>query len=291
MMPGPFQVVHHGSASAFLARAEAWLMEAEAENNLILGIALEHAEAETGAEPADRADQADAPWFATVEDTSRAVVGCAFRTPPHKVGLTRLRKEAAPTLAAAIASRFDHVPGFLGPEDVAMDVARSWVALRGGALSPGMLQRIYRLDTVTSPAGVRGRVRRAQSEDLALALAWGEGFARDAGSQLRPTASAVASWIAAGVLFFWEADGEPVSMAVARGATAHGIRVGYVYTPPERRRSGYASALVATVSQRMLDDGYGFCVLYTDLGNPTSNAIYVRVGYRPVCDVMDVELR
>jgi len=287
-MPAPFQVVDHGAASAFLSRAQKWLMEAEAENNLILGLAMEYAEAEADATPAD---PEDAPWFATVEDANREVVGCAFRTAPHKVGLTRLPKEAAPTLTSAIADRFAHVPGFLGPEDVAMAVAGDWVALRGGALSPGMRQRIYRLDAVTPPVGVRGRLRRGESGDLALALAWGEGFARDAGSHFRPSATAVASWIAAGLLFLWEAGGEPVSMAVARGATPHGIRVGYVYTPPEHRRSGYAGALVATVSQRMLDDGYWFCVLYTDLGNPTSNAIYARVGYRPVCDVMDVEIR
>jgi GNAT superfamily N-acetyltransferase len=286
MTPVPFQVVHHERASAFLARAETWLMEAEAENNLILGVALEYAEAE--AEPPD---PAEAPWFATVEDANHRVVGCAFRTPPHKVGLTRLTGEAAPALAWAIARRFDHVPGFLGPEDVALDVAKVWAALRGGDFSPGMRQRIYRLDAVTPPASVRGRIRRAETADLALALAWGEGFARDAGSHLGPSASAVASWIQAGLLFLWETDGEPVSMTVARGATAHGIRVGYVYTPPEHRRSGYASALVATVSQWMLDGGYRFCVLYTDLGNPTSNAIYARVGYRPVCDVMDVEIR
>jgi predicted GNAT family acetyltransferase len=77
-------------------------------------------------------------------------------------------------------------------------------------------------------------------------------------------------------------------MAVAKGATRHGTRVGYVYTPPERRRRGYASALVAQVSQRMLSDGFRFCVLYTDLSNPTSNAIYARLGYEPIADVVDV---
>ena len=77
-------------------------------------------------------------------------------------------------------------------------------------------------------------------------------------------------------------------MAVAKGATRNGIRIGYVYTPPESRARGYASALVAAVSQKMLDEGFAFCVLYTDLSNPTSNAIYARVGYEPVADVLDM---
>ncbi|MEO2005035.1 MAG: GNAT family N-acetyltransferase [Candidatus Poribacteria bacterium] len=48
---------------------------------------------------------------------------------------------------------------------------------------------------------------------------------------------------------------------------------------PELRGRGYASALVAKLSQHMLDSGFSFCVLYTDLANPRSNAIYEKIGY------------
>ena len=51
------------------------------------------------------------------------------------------------------------------------------------------------------------------------------------------------------------------------------LRVGPVYTPPGHRNCGYASALVATVSSAVRTKGQR-CILYTDLGNPTSNAIY-----------------
>jgi hypothetical protein len=37
-----------------------------------------------------------------------------------------------------------------------------------------------------------------------------------------------------------------------------------------------------------LDRGKRFCFLYTDLANPTSNAIYMRLGYRPVCDSREI---
>ena len=62
------------------------------------------------------------------------------------------------------------------------------------------------------------------------------------------------------------------------------IAVNAVYTPPEWRQRGYATACVAGVSEELLARGYEFCVLYTDLSNPTSNAIYTRIGYRPVRD-------
>ena len=65
----------------------------------------------------------------------------------------------------------------------------------------------------------------------------------------------------------------------------HGIRIGAVYTPPELRRRGYASALVAAVSQAELDRGRRWCFLFTDLANPTSNRIYQAIGYRPIRDI------
>jgi hypothetical protein len=60
-----------------------------------------------------------------------------------------------------------------------------------------------------------------------------------------------------------------------------------VYTPPRFRRRGYASALVAELSRRLLDDGRDYCFLYTDLANPTSNRIYMDVGYELVCESAD----
>ncbi len=62
------------------------------------------------------------------------------------------------------------------------------------------------------------------------------------------------------------------------------MRIGPVYTPPEQRGHGYASALVAGVSQWLLDAGNQFCFLFTDLRNPTSNHIYQVIGYQPVGD-------
>ncbi|MDP8927425.1 MAG: GNAT family N-acetyltransferase, partial [Actinomycetota bacterium] len=71
----------------------------------------------------------------------------------------------------------------------------------------------------------------------------------------------------------------------ATGPTPNGIRVGPVYTPPDLRNRGYASALVASLTQRELDAGRSFCFLYTDLANSTSNKIYQRIGYEPVTDI------
>ena len=85
-------------------------------------------------------------------------------------------------------------------------------------------------------------------------------------------------------LVLWEDDGRLVSLAGHAGETPNGSRVGPVYTPPELRGRGYASALTAALTEQLLERRR-FCFLYTDLANPTSNSIYQRIGYRPVTDV------
>ena len=126
-------------------------------------------------------------------------------------------------------------------------------------------------------------------DDIELALEWGEGFARDAGTQFRLRRASIERWVEAGQLFLWDDDG-PRSITVAQGHTPCGVRIGYVYTPPEWRGRGYAGSCVAAVSQRMLDRGSSFCVLYTDLSNPTSNELYKRLGYELIARARDYDL-
>ena len=87
-----------------------------------------------------------------------------------------------------------------------------------------------------------------------------------------------------GGITVWEAGGIPVSMASVTRAVDGMIRVGPVYTPPAMRGYGYAGGATAAVSQAALDAGATQVVLYTDLANPTSNALYQRLGYQPVSD-------
>ncbi len=89
--------------------------------------------------------------------------------------------------------------------------------------------------------------------------------------------------IEVGDVYLWD-DGGPVSMAFRARPTPHGYTVTGVYTPPELRGRGYASACVAALSQRLLESGKQFCNLFTDLANPVSNSIYMKIGYKPVCD-------
>jgi hypothetical protein len=131
-------------------------------------------------------------------------------------------------------------------------------------------------------------MRTARLEDRELVTTWFQGFVRESqphhDDSLENAREIADYWLKSGGLRIWEHD-TPVSMAGAGGPTPHGIKIGAVYTPPELRRRGYASALVAALSQQQLDSGRRFCFLFTDLSNPTSNKIYREIGYEPVVDV------
>ena len=274
-----YELVRHAGPGDFLQRAESWLLASEAEHNLHLSLAYVRRDA--GATGADV-------LFGTVEQDGD-LVGCVIRTPPHKVLITSMPPEAAPDIVGPVAELYDEIPAVLGQADSAVAVASAWTALKGGGWETGMQQRIYRLDQVEPVRPVPGAMRLATMDDLELLTDWGTGFARDAGHAFLLAREQVNRMIERQDLHIWQ-DESPVSMAVAQGATPNGCRIGYVYTPPELRGRGYASALVARLSQRMLDSGMTFCVLYTDLGNSTPNAIYQRIGYNAICDVRDIDI-
>ena len=265
-------------AGAFLDRAGPWLLRAEAEHNLLLGIAEQ---LRTG-----RHSYEEPIFLATVEG-SEGISGCAFRTPPFKLGLTRMPRAAIPSLVDAVASVYPAIPAVMGPTSTARPFAKRWSARLGVDFEVGMRMRIFQLDRVVPPANTaQGHMRPATLADLGRATEWTRGFTADVRQLVGEPDLLARRLIDEGRLYFWE-DQRPMSMAAGMSETPNGIRVGLVYTPPTARRRGYASACVAALSQRHLDLGRQFCFLYTDLANPTSNTIYRRMGYQPVCDVED----
>ena len=160
------------------------------------------------------------------------------------------------------------------------------IALQAVPISHRMDQRLFRLDTLIPPTGVPGSARRADEEDRPLLLDWYRAFAEEAGARSMDLERSVDRMLASGGAWIW-VDGEPVSVAVRRAPAEGSARVGPVYTPPEHRGHGYGSAVTAVATQDILDDG-AIPVLFTDLANPTSNAIYQRLGYHSVGDYVSV---
>ena len=263
-------------AAAFLEQAGPLLGKAEAENNLILGLANR----------LQREPEFEGPAYYAVLCAGGEIVGASLRTsPPRRLLLSRAPAAALePLLDDVLELKFT---GVNGPVQTASDFATAWSLRTGCAAAVRMNLRIYQLDSVSAVPQPPGRFRVATEGDIDTLVPFVERFSEAIGDP-PPTRFSTAKRIANRSLFVWE-DGEPVSCANAAGPTLNGMRVNLVYTPPALRGNGYATACVAALSQRLLDAGKRFCFLYTDLANPTSNSIYQKIGYRPVCDCVDIE--
>jgi uncharacterized protein len=148
-----------------------------------------------------------------------------------------------------------------------------------------MRQRLHALTELQPISYPPGQLRLANEAELDLVSRWIAAFNEEAlGERTIEQARSLAQQRIAGrEVYLWE-NVEPRAMAARSRPTRRSISLNAVYTPPEARRQGFATACVARLSERLLDEGFAFCVLFTDLANPTSNSIYARIGYKPVGD-------
>ncbi|MFI7465546.1 GNAT family N-acetyltransferase [Nonomuraea sp. NPDC049646] len=204
------------------------------------------------------------------------VRAAAFRTPPAPLSLTRMPPEAVAPLVEALGG---DLPMVVGPVEVTAEVVRLL-----GEPDRTVSERLYRLGALAVPS-VPGRGRLAGPHDFPLMVSWYQAFGAEVGlGEAHDVAERVAQRVAGRELFVWEAEGVPVSVA-GLGRAAGGVcRVGPVYTPPSCRRRGYGAAVTAYASEVALAERCEQVVLFTDLDNPTSNAIYRSIGYQPVSD-------
>src|SRR5436190_911920 len=268
------------NASEFLKLAEKFLMEHEAENNLILGQAMRLARGEWIGNAAVA--------FYVVEDEGRVLVA-AMHNQPYRLVLTRGPGPAIAMIADWAARKKVNLAGVIGvPESVLM-YTRAWSKLSRDKLKGGHRLRIYQLEKLKPAAQVSGRLEPATMSEVDLLTQWNIAFTRDVEQPITGGERAMAERvIREGRLFVWR-DPQPVSMAAWAGQTSRGVRINMVYTPPELRRRGYASAAVSALTKKLLESGRKFVFLFTDLSNPTSNKIYQQMGYEPVCDINEVD--
>jgi RimJ/RimL family protein N-acetyltransferase len=210
-----------------------------------------------------------------------------MHTPPFPVVLTAVAPPAAAELAGVtMAAR--PLAGVNAYPEAAEAFADGWRdGSRGRRADVHRRQRLYRLAGLVWPdPEPNGAGRLARDSDAPLTARWFAAFAREVDDMGNgEDQSAVArEKIGHGGVTVWEAGGEPVSIACNTVPVSGMVRIGPVYTPPELRGHGYASAATADVSRRLLEAGAEEVVLYTDLANPVSNSIYQRIGYRPVED-------
>jgi uncharacterized protein len=270
-------------ADPFLGRVGPFLGGREAEHNLLFGI--------LDSLRVDATVSDGPPYLAAARDGER-VVAAVVHTPPRNLVLSEVDDPAAvDAIVDDVLAAGRALPGVLGPVAASRRFAERWTAATGTAHRRQMSERAFRLSRVIAPRPVPGAMRIAHLDDFNLLVAWLAAFVTEALPEeeqgVDDATTAVDRWLRRGTKqsYLWEADGTPVSWASVGGQTPSGIRIGPVYTPPEHRGHGYASAVVAAASQAQLDDGRKFCFLFTDLANPTANHIYQAIGFEPVTDI------
>ncbi|MFJ8253395.1 GNAT family N-acetyltransferase [Streptomyces sp. NPDC094466] len=210
-----------------------------------------------------------------------AVAGTLLRTPPHPALLDSVPAEAVGPLADALGA---------GPDLDTVTADRDTAALLAARL-PGYRteqeQRLYRLGPPRPPSPApEGRARTATRADRALLVEWVRGFADATGQSKSSAEWLVDEGTERGALTLWESGGAPVALAGRSRMLAGTVRVTLVYTPPELRGRGYAAAVTDAAGRAAREAGAAEVVLFADLANPTSNGVYLRIGYEPVADRM-----
>lgn len=242
-------------------------------------------------------------WAAILDEASGELAGVAMRTAPFRpyplylLPMPEAAAEAFGTWLVANGEDVAHANGVRQSVETVLDVL---AAARGG--SPRVIEhdRLWEATAVVAPTGVPGRSRPATRQDLDLVTAWCLDFIpaadRQAGRSPREGEGEhldrhwSASRIEQGLVFLWEVDGEVVHLTSHSGVALGVARIGPVYTPEQHRGHGYAAALVAEVTARILAEGARAC-LFTDIDNPVSNGVYERIGYRPSTEMVRMELR
>src|SRR5687767_14553643 len=166
-MSAAIAVERHPDAERFLQAAQPWLLEAEAENNLVLGIALNS----RGRSPPD------APcYWATIHDAND-VAGCACRTPPHQVVLSRMPADGIAPLIEDLGRLYSSLNGVGGPTADAEAFARAWIARHDGSSRIRFRMRLHELTRVSFVGQLpAGSLRKATEAELPLAREWADNY-------------------------------------------------------------------------------------------------------------------
>jgi uncharacterized protein len=276
------QLKRFENAVEYYERVKPFLVAHEAEHNVMLGICSTLMQTDIYQFP---------PYLAYVEDQGQ-IVAAAMRTPPFNLVVSDMVDDApVKTLVEDAYATYNDLKGIVGLKAISKSFAQTWKTITGQDYRLNIEERLYCLEQVKRIGHVSGDCRAATEADREILIRWFIDFSDEALDGMsredaeRQVDMRLASDSAQRGLRVWCDDGKPVSFAGYGGQTPHGIRIGPVYTSPELRGHGYASACVAALSQELLDAGRQFVFLFTDLSNPTSNHIYQTIGYEPVCDV------
>ncbi len=280
------EIIPHTHASELISLSGAYLEQNECENNLPIGLAYRLAE-----DPYYYTSEL--PLLLSILEQGR-VVGVVVMTPPKRIILSRIDTDiqtAIVPLVRYLRGIDGQIPGVVGPAAAAQAFAECWVEdMPGVSVKLSKRMRVFEARSVANLPLSPGKMRFARMDDHSLMAQWIVAFSETIGEPVNfeDAKNRAEKLIKDQQLYVWD-NGGPVSIAGVSRPMRNGTTIGPVYTPPEHRGKGYATSCVLLLTKKLLSDGYSFCSLYTDLSNPTSNSIYIKIGYVPIGDALELD--
>jgi uncharacterized protein len=249
----------------------------EAENNLALGVLLSLSEN----------DKTPFLMATILKDSKIGMV--LLQTHPSQIILSKsisFTSNEIQIIGEMMNTTIQEIPGLIGEKKLTSELADLILQQRRFQVSFIMNQKIYKLEKVKKINNTTGKLRKVLDKDHLIISEWMYQFCDEINQpiSLEEADKRVKEMTKKGKLFALEVSGELVSMACATRPTKNNITVSCVYTPKNERKNGYASECVSALTQNLLDLGYKSTSLYTDISNPTSNKIYIEIGYEPIMD-------
>lgn len=267
------EFISYESMGSFKNEVVPFLEEHEAENSLILGLLLN-----VKKEAAPR-------LMAAIKEEGKLVL-VLFQTIPRHIVLSKPGDLEAAEAARIMIDVLDEIPGFIGEKEFTTQLAEEITKINGRHSKVFMQQRIYQLKELEKLPRDDGRLVKVDRRDLDLVIQFVYRFGQDTGETMNMAESEekAREFLRMESLYGWEVDGRLISVANIARPTRTNATVNFVYTPADERRKGYATDCVAALTSLLLNKGYLSTTLYTDLDNPTSNKIYMEIGYKPIMD-------
>jgi len=218
-------------------------------------------------------------------DSQGRIGAVALRTPPAPLLVSELDAPAAAALIERWLPQDPDVPAVIALSSTARALARAWEHASGMRSRCRVREAMYALREVRDPPRpAPGQLRPAGGADRELLIEWERSFAAEAGVAVVGDAQRMVDRrLRDGSQFVWHVEG-PVSTLVLSPMIAGTVRIGPVYTPRQHRRRGYAGSAVAAACRLALSRGAERCALFADLDNPTSNRVYLSVGFSAIAD-------
>lgn len=278
------EATFHSDIGQFCDLCFPFLIQKEAENNLLFGILNN---LKTNLQTYSEKHQ---PVLISITENGVLKL-ISLQTPPYNQVISYTEDlTTIPFLVEELSHTTPDIPGILGFKEGAQKFGQLWTKKHHKTLQLDMHERVYQLEEVNPETLGTHEFQLATIADKQLIHEWTKAFTLEA-TPSGPLQEEVTRQkhidraINHQRIYVLKDNDTLVTMAQKAGHTPHGQTINAVYTPPKERRKGYETEVVAKLSQNILNDGKKYCFLFTDLANPTSNKIYQNIGYQPIIDI------